>query len=961
MLSRKSRKRACTANGNLGYTVDAGIAAARPTVSAPHLTHAAEKIACRQNRPSEENFMKLTGYAARDGALAAAFVTALITAGCATLPSTPAVVAPPPVAAVRAAPSASTASPTAAAASGPSATPPLRPFADLIKDAKKIEGLFTLYEKDDKVYLELTPAQLGQLYFLQLNVNRGLPDDRALSARRMVGSQVIAFKRQHNSVQLLARNFKHVGESGTPLARAVANITSDSLLASAPVLSQPHPEKKSFLVEANTIFFADLMNVSAALEAGFRSGYVFDGRNSAFSTVRSTPTTTSLTLNAHFATPRLPTASGMPTPSPVPPPSPTKSTPDARSFFMGLHYSLARLPELPMRARLADDRIGHFNNQQWNYSNEAVPFARQYVVRRWRLERADDLVGTNTLAEPKKPITFWIDRAVPIEYREAVRDGALEWNKAFEKIGFKNAIVVKQQEDNDDSDTNDTMRASVHWFVDYGDGALAVGPSVADPRTGELLDADISMGAGWARLPRRNTSDQFLRPPGARTTAHEHGDYCNHGEGMLEEASFAMDLLQLRGQLPSEGPEALAIAQNVVKGVMMHEVGHTLGLRHNFRSSIIYNLKQLSDPEFVSKNGLTGSIMDYVPFNIALKGETQGTFYGATLGPYDYWAIEYAYKEFSAADEKSGLAAIANRSAEPLLAYATDEEIQGDGDGMDPDVNQRDLGDDPIAYAKRRIALTRELWDSAQSQPLATGESNAVQRRRVESGMVAVETALGFIVKNIGGVTFLRDHAGTGRANYTPIAAQRQRDALNFISDTAFRDETFALPAEFMSRLPTDSLDRLYEPPQMISFGERISRLHRSLMDRMLSEKVAQRVLETPTLMNDASNAVSLDEVYTALENAVWADATGARDVSPARRALQREHAKRIATALTRPAPANYAAEARALHRQTAKRLVAKLDSALRAGRANAATRAHFDEVKDSLSAALTAQMARLN
>jgi hypothetical protein len=910
--------------------------------------------------------MKLNSSAAKT----AAILTALFVSGCATtLPSVPAAVTAPAVAAptvARAAPAAATSaaapSPTPSAApGGPAASPPLRPFADLIKDAKKIDGLFTLYEKDDKVYIELSPEQLGQLYFLQLNVNRGLPDERALSARRMINSHVVAFKRQHNSVQLLARNFKHVGKPDTPLARAVANITSDSLLASAPVLSQPHPEKKSFLVEASTIFFTDMMNVTAALEAGFRSGYVFDGRNSAFSAVRSTPTTTSLTLNAHFATPRLPTPTPSPTPSPVPPPSPTKSTPDPRSFFMGLHYSLARLPEIPMRARLADDRVGHFNNQQWNYSNEAVPFARQYVVRRWRLERPDGLVGSNTLAEPKKPITFWIDRAVPLEYREAVRDGALEWNKAFEKIGFKNAIVVKQQEENDDTDSNDTMRASVHWFVDYNDGALAVGPSVADPRTGELLDADISMGAGWARLPRRNASDQFLRPPGTKTAAHDHSEYCDHGEGMLEEASFAMDLLQLRGQLPSEGPEALAIAQNVVKGVMMHEVGHALGLRHNFRSSTIYTLKQLADPEFVNKNGLTGSIMDYVPFNIALKGETQGSFYGATLGPYDYWAIEYAYKEFSAADEKAGLAAIANRSAEPLLAYGTDEEVQGDGDGMDPDVNQRDLGDDPIAYAKRRIALTRELWDSAQSQPLLVGESNAVQRRRVDSGMSAVETAFGFIAKNVGGVTYLRDHAGTGRANYTPVAAQRQRDALSFIADTAFRDETFALPAEFMNRLPTDNLDRLFESPQMISFGERISRLHRTLLDRLLSEKVAQRVLETPTLLKDASNAVSLDEVYTTVENAVWADATGARDVSPSRRALQREHAKRVAAALTRPTPANYAAEARALHRQSAKRLVAKLEAALRAGKSNAATRAHFDEVKDSLSAALTAQMARVN
>ncbi len=899
----------------------------------------------------------------------AALMVALFVTGCTTLPvppspsiATPATATPSPTAARASAPApptAATASAPTASAAGVSAGPPLRPFADFIKDAKKIEGLFTLYEKDDKVYLELSPEQLGNLYFLQLNINRGLPDERALSARRMVGSQVVSFKRVHNTVQLIARNFKHQSDSGTPLARAVANITSDSLLASAPVISQPHPDKKSFLVEANTVFFSDLMNVSAALEASFRSGYTFDARNSAFSAVRSTSTTTSLTLNAHFVTPRLPTP--LPIPGPGPIPTPVKSTPDARSFFMGLHYSLARMPEIPMRTRLADDRIGHFNLQQWNYSNDAVPFARQYLVRRWRLERADELVGTNTLAAPKKPITFWIDRAVPLEFRDAVRDGALEWNKAFEKIGFKNAIVVKQQEENDDSDTNDTMRASVHWFVDYSDGALAVGPSEGDPRTGELLDADISIGAGWARLPRRTASDQFLRPLGSRPTAHDHTEFCNHGEGMLEETSFAMDLLQLRGQLPSEGPEALAIAQNVVKGVMMHEVGHTLGLRHNFRSSTIYSLKQISDPEFTAQNGLTGSIMDYVPFNIALQGEAQGSLYGATLGPYDYWAIEYAYKEFPLAEEKAGLAAIANRSAEPLLAYATDEEVQGDGDGMDPDVNQRDLGDDPIAFAKRRIALTRELWASAQSQPLAAGESYAVQRRRVESGMAAVEQAMGFIVKNIGGVTFLRDHAGTGRANYTPIATQRQRDALQFIAETAFREDVFALPAEFMSRLPTDSLDRIYEPPQMISFGERISRLQRTMLDRVLSDKVAQRVLEAPALVKSPIQVVSLDEIYATVETAVWTDATGANDDSPARRALQREHTRRISAALTRPTPANYAAEARALHRQTAKRLVAKLDQALRAGKSNAATRAHFDEVRDSLSAALAAQMARAN
>ena len=905
----------------------------------------------------------------------AAICAALLAAGCASTPTPPVSVAsspvaarPPATASVPAAtgPNAPTAaapgapSPPAAAAS---AGPPLRAFADLIKDAKKTDGLFTLYEKDDKVYLELSPEQIGPLYFLQANLGRGLPEDTALSAYRMIRSHVVSFKRQHNTVQLIARNFKHQGASGTPIARAVEAITSDSLLVSVPVLSQPHPERKSFLVEANSIFFADLMNVSAQLDNNFRSGYAFDARNSSFTKLRGTAQGTSLAINAHYATARLPTPSPVPTPGPQP--TPVRSTPDARSFFIGLHYSLARLPELPMRTRAADDRIGHFNVQQWQYSNDASPFARQYVIRRWRLERP---AGSGAIAEPIKPITFWIDRNVPLEYRDAVRDGVLEWNKAFEKIGFKNALVVKQQEDNDEGDTDDTMRASVRWFVNYSDGALAVGPSTFDPRTGEILDADISIGAGWARLPRRYASDHYFRPPSSKpATAHAHDEHCNHGESMMEEARFALDLLDMRGELPMEGPEAVAISKDVVKSVVTHEVGHTLGFRHNFRSSTIYTLAQTSDPEFTKVNGVTGSIMDYVPFNVALKGEPQGPYYGTSIGPYDYWAVEYAYREFSAAEEKAGLAAIANRSAEPYLAYATDDEVNGDGDGMDPDVNQRELGNDPIAFAKRRMQLTRELWEAAQSQTLPVGTSYAVQRRRVDTGMTLVEQAVSFIAKNIGGVTYLRDHAGTGRASYTPVNAQRQRDAMQFLADTVFRDETFGFPAEFMSRLPLDNLDRAGdigragEPPASVSFAERVLRMQRGVMDRMLSEKVAQRVLEAPALVKEPLNTLSLDEIYATLENTVWSDATFTRDVSPARRALQRDHAKRITAALTRPTITTAASEARALHRQSAKRLVAKLDTTLRAGRSNAATRAHLDEVRDSLSAALVAQINRAN
>jgi hypothetical protein len=229
-----------------------------------------------------------------------------------------------------------------------------------------------------------------------------------------------------------------------------------------------------------------------------------------------------------------------------------------------------------------------------------------------------------------------------------------------------------------------------------------------------------------------------------------------------------------------------------------------------------------------------------------------------------------------------------------------------------------------------------------------------------------VETALGFVAKNIGGVSFLRDHAGSGRANFNPVPAAKQREALQFIAQTALRDEPFKFPPEFMSRLPADSLDTnptggtlFGERFTTVSLNERVARMQRALLDRLLSDKVAQRVLEAPSLVKDARDAMPLNEIYDTVENAIWNDLTPGREVSPSRRALQREHARRIAAALTRPSPATYAAEARALHRASAKRLVAKLDQALRGTNANAATRAHLDEVRDQLQAALQAVTQR--
>lgn len=888
---------------------------------------------------------------------------------------------------------AATAAPAAARPAGTPGGPPAaapgapRPFTEIIKDAKEQPGLFTLWTKDEKVWIEIKPEQFDQLYYLQSNMSRGVMSDLGVStARAMLRGNIVTFKKIGNTVQLIARNFNNQATPGTPIALATAEGTSDSLLAAATFASAPHPDRKSVLVEANALLLGDIPMITYSLDTVYRAGYSLDRPNSYFREATARDDAATFDVTAHFSVPKLPVPSPVPTPSPVPQPRPISGVPDARSFFVGLFYTLSKLPDEPMRARAADGRIGHFNQPQWDFSDKQSAFARKYVVNRWRLEKKDP---TAALSEPKKPITYWLDKNIPVEYRDTVKAGVLEWNKAFEKIGFKDAIRVEQQPDDAKWSTHETGHASVRWYVDYSDGALAVGPSRVDPRTGEILDADITIGNGWVTLPRRRALEQYPRPmpsmatngsglaaedavasfmprkPGTQASHVHAGDdpgheFCSYGESAVDEASFALDLLTMRAGDTLDPKEADRIMHATLKDVVTHEVGHTLGFRHNFRASTIYTQAQISDPAFTRSNGLGGSVMDYNAFNVALDKEPQGEYVMSTLGPYDYWAVEYAYRELPAEREREELAKIAARSNEPQLAYGTDEELAGDLDGMDPQVNQRDIGGDPLEFAKRRVQLSRELFDRLQARQLPPGESYDVLTRNFASGLAQLGIAFEMGSKYVGGVIYLRDQAGSNRAPMTPVPAEKQRAALKLITDNLFAADGFNLRPEFVSRLTENALDRGYAPPVDRSLDATLLVMQTQTLDRLLSPRVAERIQNSRNKLVAGDKALTLDELYGTLTRAIWGEGAGAAEATPARRALQREHARRLAAAITRPGVGTASGDARALHRLTAKTLLARAQQAKGNTRLSAQTRAHLDEIADTLDAALKAQAARV-
>lgn len=902
-------------------------------------------------------------------------LAALAAAACATLPagkeaqapggataSAPAAKTPVAAAATAPAPAAGTAPAAAASPQRPGEPPPPRPFAEVIKDAKESKGFFTVWQKDERVWIEIAPEQLEQPFFFAIGLASGL-GERFFLPGMMGQEHVVVLRRIGNNVQLIARNLRVRAPAATPLETAVRESYSDSLLASAPVASAAHPERKSFLVEAAALLGADIAGAQTALETAYRVAYSFDRANSAIERARATEAGTFITYRAHYAVPKLPAPPATPPAPGTPVPTPVQTVPDARSLFLTFVYNLAPLPKEPMRPRLADQRIGHFTTAFVDLGDPATDDRRTHYVRRWRLEKKDPAAA---VSEPKEPVVVWMDKNIPEKYRDAVRAGILEWNKAFERAGFKDALVVKQQPaDADFSTIEGTRHLAVRWFAMEGPGAVAVGPSQSDPRSGEILRAAAIIPDNWVRIGRTQLAETLPKPPASLAELLD-ARHCSYAFEALEQAAFGLELLVARGAIDPTGPEAERFIADALKDVVMHEVGHALGLAHNFRGSTGVKLEQLRDAAFVRNRGISNSVMDYNPLNIPLENEPASVYNQVTLGAYDYWAIEYAYREFAPEQEKAELAKIAARSAtDPALAYGNDADA-GYGSiliGIDPLVNRFDLGDDPLAYYKRTIVLTRELWSRTQTRTLAADDNLAIYRRNLTRGLSRLAALVPAIAKYVGGVYTSREVAGANRPLLTPVPPAKQREALAVLTQELFSSASFRFDPQFMRRLGLDHLERL-RPGQTpiaspdFSLATTVLNMQRAALDALMSDAVAARLADAETKVANPRELLTFAEVQRTLADAIWSELKGGRDIDSLRRNLQREHVRRIAAALVRPAPAA-AADVRSVLRQVALTLEADLKRALANRRLDATTRAHLDESAALLAEALRAPLVK--
>ena len=855
-----------------------------------------------------------------------------------------------------------------------------KPFDEVVKDMEVIKGVFTFYRhaEDNKILMEIQPDQLEKRFLFAATLDQGV-GERGLYGAQVLSDFPFVLHQVGKSIQLVQENTAFSAPPGSPAARAIGRSFPSSILGAAKLQSRPHPDRKSILIDPAELFVKDLPGFAAALSQAYQpSNYTFDKEKSALRDVKAFPENALLEIALHYGTDN--------------PRAPSITMPDARSIPLVVKYELSTLKDTGYHPRLADDRVGHFITIQQDYTSDRLTSPYVRYITRWRLEKSDPNAA---LSPPKEPIVFWLENTIPVEYRAAVAEGALLWNKAFEKIGFKDAVVVKQQPDDATWDPADTRYNTIRWFAGV-DAAFAIGPSRANPYTGQIYDADISIAEGIVRNARR-LGEEYVNPI---TQPDESGAWlatawsrnpratCDLGTGLAQQAALGVSVLESRGTLSPEVEERL-MHQYVVE-LVAHEVGHTLGLRHNFRGSSILKPDELNDVEKTERIGQSASVMDYNPVIVAAKGQKQGDFVPTTLGPYDYWAIEYAYKPI-AGDETAELASIASRAGgDPLLPYSTDEDAVGTYSpvSIDPFANQYDQTDDPLAYFRGRVQLVNELWSNMETKLAKPGEGYQVYRRAMSRGLADDYRSLVTSSKFVGGIYHHRDHVGDpgNRLPYEPVPAAKQREALDFLSSAAFGPKAFQVPANVQNKLAIERIPGLdaatYFGAQRIDFPwhDAVLNIQRTVLSRLYNPITLARIQDNELRFTRGEKPFKMADMFNGLNTAIWSELdNGAAEVSSLRRNLQREQLKQLirmalrqppATAPSGGGPGFVAAtaappplppeDATTLARASLVRIQSKVRVAL-AGKAvtDATTRAHLQETDARIAAALAATLDR--
>jgi len=859
-------------------------------------------------------------------------------------------------------------------------------FEEVTKDHKEVvgpegaTGFFPLYynQKTDQLLCVIPKAMLEKNFLLASSIAGG-----PTFAGWMWDDRVVQWHEMEKKLVMIEPDLRYKEGGKSPVADVIRRTYTDRIVTSTPIVTK---RKDDPVIDLGDVFKKDFAGIAKMF------GERVEPSLSRWAKYKAFP------LNVEVA---VDTA--------------VMKGEQGGGIRAQVHYSIIQLPtDNGYSAREADNRIGYFLTavKDWTAPHDADTIFRRYI-HRWDVRKAEPDKAVSDV-DPEHQIVFYIEKTVPVKFRRYVREGILEWNKAFEKAGFRNAIKVEQQTDtvHERKDPEDVRYAFFRWIV--SGRPFAMGPSRANPLTGQILDADIifddSMARAWemqyarfGSLGLAGEEDRELRdflhhhpewryvplqerllpestryagvaldmdPVVAERLSSKHG-YCTYAAGLSHEMAFNMAYLKSNGYADRSDD----YVGQLIKEVTSHEVGHTLGLRHNFKASSWKSLTDiLSSTDSHAPN--CGSVMDYNPGMFHLDPEKQGLFVMQTIGPYDEWAILYGYASHQGSehkDEAALLKSITSRVAEPGLAYGTDEDTTFFS--PDPHSNRYDNGSDVIAFARHRMEMVRRLQKNMLDWAVEDGESYAALRRAFNMLLFEYGRSAGFAARYIGGQYMNRDQKGdpNGRQPIEIVPVAKQREALDFLIETAFSDRDFQFDPELINRLAagrwshwdSDAMDSQLDYP----IHDRIAATQWGAMFQILNPFTLNRLYDAQLKVGADQDAITVPEVIGRISSAVWReldDGFGVNAytnrkpfVSSVRRSLQRQHLETMINIVLSPAGNTIAADVQSVVGLRLRELSARIGSALSgpsAGQLDEFTRAHLDESKSRIDRALEAE-----
>lgn len=744
-----------------------------------------------------------------------------------------------------------------------------------IKNCKKQEGLFTLYQDtaSGAMYMLVKKDQVNQSFIYFSYTENGV-----VAAGHFRGSfrdnMVFNIKRYFDRVEFVEQNTGFYFDSTNAISKAASANISNSILVSQKIVAE---ENGNMLLDANAIFLGE--NMSQIKPTPFPSPMgsmsllgMLSRDKSKYVKTRNYPDNTDIVVEYVYDNPAPMMQGG-------------KEVANPRAVSIVYQHSFIKAPETLMPSRKDDQRMGFFG-QQVNDMTTLNAVAYKDVINRWRVEKKDKNAA---VSEVVKPITWWIENTTPVEFRPIIKEAGMKWNLAFEAAGYKNAVVVLEQPDTATWDAGDINYNVLRWTSSPQPPFGGYGPSFTDPRTGEILGADIMLE--YIFVTNRISQEKLFDAPQPalfNEGTPDHMQLCEAGHHLHMTSMFGQSVLDARNLSALDKREYM---KQSLYYLVMHEMGHTMGLMHNMKASQLWNPVQAHNTALTRQYGLTGSVMDYPAVNVALDKTKQGDYFTTRPGPYDMWAINYGYSQSldDAQKEEERLNAILARSTDSTLIFGNDaDDMRSPGKGIDPRVNINDFSNDAITYGIDRIKLVNQMLPKLSERYSEKGKSNQELKQAYLISITEIANSANAISRYIGGVYVNRNM--DGNAAYTPVALAEQKRAMAALNQYVFSVKAMDASNSLYNNLQSQRRGfNFFGSPDDPKIHDRVLMVQSMVIDHLLASSTLKRITDSRLY----GNKYSAIDMLTDLTNACFKEDIGG-NVNTFRQNLQIEYVKEL-------------------------------------------------------------------